>query len=501
MIQSSFKLVMVASAVAGVDQKISAEFEQYRSHFVAAILNLLTQEISAENVFQFELELEAIGKKLLRMMMEMTLNQLEPADPEEMPRIIRWESGQYRRENEKSPNRYVATRFGNITLWRFRYRFRQRESEPAVFPLEIRLGLVGGATPAFADTVTRYMADTGTSQQRVIECIQQEHDVRLGVDRLRRITSDQAERMNAFRHQFQVARILELLQIAHESSGDRKPVLTVGRDGISVCNQPHGFWEVASVGTVTVYDRRGKRLGTVYLARMPESLQVELTRQLKHLLEDVLAGCDHPFPRLCYVTDAGDNESNFYSKVLRYLRDPRNPARRLQWIRIVDYYHATERITTMAEQIFGKESRDGSAWSRRMRNLLLKPNGASRVLHSAAALLARRNLSKAKQKEFRKAYNYLRTRTRMMRYHAYRHDHLPIGSGITEAACKTVFTQRLKLSGMRWSKKGGQTILDLRTLRLSRIWDPVRDAMLKNSLPNITVTYGNHENKSLRTAA
>src|SRR5208283_5522980 len=29
----------------------------------------------------------------------------------------------------------------------------------------------------------------------------------------------------------------------------------------------------------------------------------------------------------------------------------------------------------------------------------------------------------------------------------YRRNHLPIGSGVTEAACKTVFTQRLKQSG------------------------------------------------------
>ena len=158
MIGSSFKLVLVASAVAGVDQKMAALFEENRSELVVAILKLFSQEISAETVFHFELELEVIGKKLLRRIMEMTLNQIEPADPEEMPKIIRWESGQYRRENEKSPNRYVATRFGNITLWRFRYRFRQRESEPAVFPLEIRLGLVGGATPAFADTVAQYMA-------------------------------------------------------------------------------------------------------------------------------------------------------------------------------------------------------------------------------------------------------------------------------------------------------------------------------------------------------
>ena len=34
-----------------------------------------------------------------------------------------------------------------------------------------------------------------------------------------------------------------------------------------------------------------------------------------------------------------------------------------------------------------------------------------------------------------------------------------IGSGVVEAACKTLVTQRLKQSGMRWSVPGAQAIL------------------------------------------
>ena len=39
---------------------------------------------------------------------------------------------------------------------------------------------------------------------------------------------------------------------------------------------------------------------------------------------------------------------------------------------------------------------------------------------------------------------------------------LPIGSGVMEAACKTLATERLKRSGMRWREAGGQAILTLR---------------------------------------
>ena len=66
-----------------------------------------------------------------------------------------------------------------------------------------------------------------------------------------------------------------------------------------------------------------------------------------------------------------------------------------------------------------------------------------------------------------------------MQYHTYKKQHLPIGSGITEAACKMVFTQRLKLSGMRWTKAGAQIILDLRVVLLSGIWDVAYRHILK----------------------
>ncbi len=70
----------------------------------------------------------------------------------------------------------------------------------------------------------------------------------------------------------------------------------------------------------------------------------------------------------------------------------------------------------------------------------------------------------------RKAYGYIRKRTRFMQYAEYARVKIPLGSGVTEAASKTVVTQRLKLSGMRWTKAGAEVILDLRVMLLSGIW-------------------------------
>jgi len=44
---------------------------------------------------------------------------------------------------------------------------------------------------------------------------------------------------------------------------------------------------------------------------------------------------------------------------------------------------------------------------------------------------------------------------------------LPLGSGVTEAACKTVVKQRMCVSGSRWKEGGASCVLALRTLKLT----------------------------------
>jgi hypothetical protein len=60
-----------------------------------------------------------------------------------------------------------------------------------------------------------------------------------------------------------------------------------------------------------------------------------------------------------------------------------------------------------------------------------------------------------------------------MRYRHFRSQGLPIGSGITAAACKLVCTHRLKRSGMSWTIEGGQVIVDVRVVWLSGVWSEV----------------------------
>ena len=59
----------------------------------------------------------------------------------------------------------------------------------------------------------------------------------------------------------------------------------------------------------------------------------------------------------------------------------------------------------------------------------------------------------------RQALAYFRKHRKRMRYAELKARGFMIGSGIVEAACKTLVAQRLKQSGMRWSAGGAQAIL------------------------------------------
>jgi hypothetical protein len=231
-----------------------------------------------------------------------------------------------------------------------------------------------------------------------------------------------------------------------------------------------GGYEEASTATVSVYDRQRRRLGTVYLGQMPQAGQAALSQALTALVQGVLRAYAGPMPRLAYVTDKGAAPEGFYRRVLRKMKHPRD-GRPLAWEWVLDFYHVCGYVGQMAEALFGAGTA-AAQWFAKMRRWLRERwQGAAQVARSATQLLDRRQMTQAQQTAFWKAYRYLRRHRRWMDYEGYRRRGLPIGGGVTEAACKTVFTQRFKRSGMRWGHESGQIIVDLRVVYLSGIWE------------------------------
>lgn len=416
---------------------------------------------------QFENELADLAAEVCRETLEIEANRLESNDKNDMPRKVRYHKERYRLN--KKTRMIVATRFGAITLWSFLY-LNECAGEPGLHPLRVRLGISDGAvTPGLLERVARMSVDH--SQSEVRAWLLREHGLKWSNTRLRRALAGYRRAITPYVPELHKEKLLEALAQAEQSRGRNRPVLAVGRDGIMVPMRTGGYHE-ASTATVSVYNRRRRRLVTVYLGQMPESKQTTLSQQLTDQLEEVLQEYKGPLPRLAYITDKGSAQDEYYRKVLRKMKNPRRPKEKLQWEWVLDFYHVCSYIGKMADGLFGKETKEGAAWFAKMRRWLRdRKQGAAQIARSAMQLVDRRKMTKAEEAEFWKAYRFLRRHKRWMDYQGYRRRGLPIGSGVTEAACKTVFTQRFKRSGMRWNGETGQVILDLRTAYLSGIWD------------------------------
>ncbi len=481
------------------EQLVDEALQQIRKTLIDAVILFFSKPLSPTSLMTLELALLELVRQLGRHLLESTLNSCEPTQPELLPNHLRFQCSCYRRRKEKTARRNVASRFGDLVLHRRGYRSWDA-GDGSIFPLEMLFGLNHSATPALVDWIGQNMAAAGSNQASVIALLKTDCGVTMGVKRLRACVHQLSESMSELRQEHQVDALLRFLGEAYASKGSRKPVLAVGRDGITLRQHENSFFEVATAATISVYDRAGKRLTTVYLAWPPELGQETMDRMLSELLEELFDRYTGPLPRLAYVTDSGSNETSYFRDVLRRMVHPRT-GERLHWIRVADYYHASERIWTMANLLFGKETKEANGWAKRMLKSLKKPNGPSRVLHSAASHFHRKNLSKTKKGEFWTAYRYIQSRTKQMRYSQYANHHIPLGSGVTEAACKTVFTQRLKNSGMRWSHEGAKAILTLRTILLSKTWSSTYHDYLRRSYPSDLRPYGKIDTNQTKIAA
>ena len=84
---------------------------------------------------------------------------------------------------------------------------------------------------------------------------------------------------------------------------------------------------------------------------------------------------------------------------------------------------------------------------------------------------------------------YFRNQRHRMCYAEYLRQGLPIASGVIEASCKTLVTQRMKQSGMAWTQTGGQAILTLRSLIQSDRWQPAWELLRSDFRKTVTVCH------------
>lgn len=357
---------------------------------------------------------------------------------------------------------------GPVRVMRALYRGGQAE-ERTLCPLELRAGIVEGRwTPLAARQVAFVVAHL--TPQEGEDLFRELGNMRPSKSSLDRLPKQLGACWEAERTRFeamlraQETVPLEAVTVAISLDGVMVPMKDGGRaqkrdeskaQGKHTCG-PAGHSEVGC-GTLSFYDADGDRLSTVRMARMPERHKASLKRMLTEEIETVLS--QRPDLTLVKLADgAADNWT--------YLSTALPPG-----VELIDFYHACEHLKGAFDTAYGENSSTSKAQFEKYRYILRDGQaGVEKIIRALAHLRD----SHPRKKKLATELAYFRRHRHRMHYAEAQAQNLPIGSGVVEAACKTLATQRMKRSGMRWRHRGGQAILTFRALhqseRFERAW-------------------------------
>jgi hypothetical protein len=375
------------------------------------------------------------------------------------------------RQTLTSPETYLSAA-GPVTVTRHLYRPAGRGSK-SICPLELRAGMIGGHfTPRAARHAAFVMAQlTPGESEALFDELEGMRPSRASLDRLPKTLSahwetQRQEWETALRTQETVP--AEAAVIAVSVDGVMIPMKDGAADRTAQqaepgkhASGPTGNQEVGC-GTVVLYDAEGERLQTVRYARMPESKKVTLQQELHAEVGSIVAF--RPDLQRVYLADGAKDNWRLLNEIERALPVPAQPC-----VNIVDFYHACEHLKNGCDAAWGESTPRGKAEFERLKTLLKEADqGADQVIRVFKYQCGRARGNKRQRLEAE--LTYFRNQRPHMNYAEYVRQGLPIASGIIEAACKTLVTQRMKRSGMAWRQPGGQGILTLRSLIQSDRW-------------------------------
>ena len=395
--------------------------------------------------------------------MEIGLTQFDPVE-----RVL--DDG--RVEVARSSKRYM-TAFGAVSVERGL--FRSSRSGAADCPMEARAGIFRGFwTPLAAKGAL--MAVSELPPRRVFALLQTLLGASASCSSLDRLP----KAFNALYEEYQDEYEQELRrgEVVSESAAtvvvalDGVMVATRERDGEKAAKKaaarakgirdsgPNGR-EECMCAELSLYDLDGERLLTRRAGRMPE----KGWPLIKKWVEDELDEVRSRNPHLLTMAMA-DGSRSLWS----YL-----PALNVDE-EAVDFYHASEYLKDALDCLMGATSADTDARYVELRHALRHERfGVDKVLAALEALEAARKT----RVRPRRGARYFRKHVERMRYAENVAQGLPLGTGVMEGTCKSLVSDRLKRSGMSWSRTGGQAILNVRALvqsgRFERAWDLVNN--------------------------
>ena len=383
------------------------------------------------------------------------------------------------------------TVFGPVSLERSVY--QQSGRGRVAVPLDLRLGMIEGTyTPRLARIATRSLASM--PEQEAADLLGE-----VGTAMLSNSTIGRLSRAMAARHEQRRDVITASVRETH-AIAEQAVTVQVGIDGVMVPQdgehaRPRGrktrspepprherrygrvcdpgpaahdgmlgrAWHEGAVGTLAFYDADGERLDTIYLARMPEPYKKTLVGELEAELQSALR--ERPELNIVWASDGAEPQWQALEGI-----ESRLPNCSGHRMKLVDAFHVAEYVQKAADAIWGPSSGEAHVQAATWRETIkMKRDGPTEVLRSMRARLSVVR-TPGGRKDLRAAIDYIARQNALgrMQYVEAQRRGYPIGTGVTEAAAKTVVGSRMKRAGARFSQHGGQTVMLFRTTILSK---------------------------------
>jgi hypothetical protein len=137
---------------------------------------------------------------------------------------------------------------------------------------------------------------------------------------------------------------------------------------------------------------------------------------------------------------------------------------------ILDLFHVMERLWSLS-YFFHKEGSDEALeWVRKYLKMFLtgKVGYAIGGIRQSAK---KQGITSTRIEAMDKHLRYFSTKKHYMKYAEYLEKGYPIGSGVIEGTCRSLVNDRMELSGMHWSEKGAEAMLELRSIKINGFWN------------------------------
>jgi len=338
-------------------------------------------------------------------------------------------------------NKVYQSPYGAINLKRYVYQTPQ--GGKIYCPLENNARIIRSATPRFAQQISHKYANMNAPS--VCRDLKDNHHRKISHSWLQ----DVSEWVGSIAEAKEESWSYEIppLDMAINT-------IVISLDGAYVLMREDGYRE-AMVGNISLYDVEGERQHTVYIGEAPEHGKATFLQRFTMEIDKI----KRKYPDAFYlgIADGAKNNWDFLEQ---------HTSKQL-----LDFYHVTEYLSEVSYAAYpGKTDKPKrEIWlHEHCTQLKNHKNAVEDIIAEMKKLSRKTSLSKIVKEKLSAALTYFINHRTMMDYATQIANDLPIGSGVTEAACKTLVKQRLCGSGMRWKNKGARVILSLRALIQSK---------------------------------